>query len=217
MKAMWVVVCACAATSVSANPVALSEVQFDLNSVAIQAFDQGGAASAFGGESHTGTLVVSLDADSALAAFTDGSGLPAMFRGGPDGQFSFSAQISLDGGMVTGLTLDLSIDNGADSYSASIVPGSGTVTVEADADGNSFAIDGLLVGGEFSDAMFGDIDVSALFDAQPLLGNLLVFDYRPNAAGFDSQADIEFFTTIPSPGSAALLALSGCAAARRRR
>lgn len=204
-------------TSAAGQAVALSEVQFDINSVVVQAFDANGVASAFGGESHTGSVVVGLDSDSFMQAFADGSGLAALSRGGPFGDFGLDAVIEFDNGAVTGGQFTLSIDGGADVYSTSIEAGSGDIREVADILGISYQVDGLTFGGEFSDSLYGDLDVSAFTAIQPFLGNFLHFDYRPDAAGRDSLADIDIFTVIPSPSTAMLAGVAALGLARRRR
>lgn len=220
MKKMIAVGAAIAASPALAGGLeANNEVQFDLNSIVVQALDAGGAAVAFGGLSHTGSLAFSLDADSGLAVFIDGSGFPSLNRGGPAGSFSLSGGIDLNNGVVTGGSITISIDGGADTYSTSIRNGSGTVKVEANQGANSFSIDGLTFNGMFSDGLFGNIDVTDFVALQPFGGNFINFDFAPDANGRAGDADLDVFTIIPLPHPAALagFGLAGIVVARRRR
>lgn len=220
MKSMILAAAAVATSPVLAGGmIANNEVQFDVNSITVQSLDSMGNAVAFGGESHTGSLSLGLDANSGLAIFVDGSGFSSLRRGGPDGVFSMSATIELVNGQVMGGSITIAIDGGADSYTAEIRKNSGDVQVEANIGGDSFAIDGLTYQGFFSDNEFGGIDVSEFVARSPLTGNFLNFDFAPDATGFTSLADLDVFTAIPLPTSGALAGagLAGLAVARRRR
>lgn len=215
-KIVMVAMCA-AAASASGQLVALSEVQFDLNSVTAQARDAAGDHAAFGGVMHTGSIVFGLDSDSFLQAYVDGSGLASLSRGGPFGDFTLSGVVELVNGAVTGGSFHIAIDGGADSYSASVEGGGGRVRRVADIQGGSFQIDGLAMDGLFSDSAYGNMDVSAFMMLQTFTGRFINFGYRPDANGFDGATDIDLFVNVPAPGGLAIVGIAAVASATRRR
>ncbi len=185
-----------------------TEVQIDVNALTAT------AAPGFS-TSYTGDVVLSTNVNSMLAGMLiDGVGQSIT------GTLSdFNGTINIVGGAVTGggftvevLESDLVTMN---TYSATIVAGSGTVGTQA---GQGFTIDGLTFAGVFSSATFAGVDVSPWFAAQPLFGSFLQFAFSPNAAGVDVQSDIDIYATVPLPAGSAMafVGLAGLAGVRRR-
>ena len=187
-----------AAGAACATPV----LQFDVNQFAVQSFNSAGAAVAFGGMSHTGSL-----------QFSNGQGiLNGIFvQTTPNGNFvnagfsgfnltTFDGQINLVNGMVTGGNIVLRINNG-DQFTCNITPNSGSVTNFV---GGGFKIEGLSHNGLFNDATFGNVNVSPWFGSQGaagLLGSFLQFNFNPNAQGV-ANSDMDYFvdaSTVPLP------------------
>ncbi|MEM1183415.1 MAG: hypothetical protein AAGI53_00235 [Planctomycetota bacterium] len=203
----------------SAGLAAETEVQFDFQGLNIQAQDAGGNASAFDGNSHTGSLAVVGNAlsGSNLAITEDGAGSSSFDAGaGLAHDFQFDMSIELTNGVVTGGSLSV-MANG-DIYTASVVSGVGSV-FEFPPNSGNFNILGLTFDGEFSGDTFAGIDVSRFNAGEPLGGSFIEFVYRPNSSGFDGTGDIDVFVTIPLPTASglALAGLGGLAVTRRRR
>jgi hypothetical protein len=190
---------------------AANALQIDVNALTGQALDSGGNAGAFGGLTHTGSIMLSGDASSTLAGILfDGANQPIAA-----GQFqSFAGTINLVNGGVTGGSLMLALQNG-DMFSATIVGGAGQVNVQA---GQGFSIDGLLTTAQFNASTFAGVDITPWFSEQPLNGSFLNFTFGPDANGTDINTDIDIFVAIPSPlaGGLAGVGLMGLAARRRR-
>ena len=210
-----------AGTAASADTV----LHMDINSVRAQAMTPGGIGSAFGGLNHTGSVDFSFDATSSIMAaidIQDGNNNPINqnFNGS---LVNFTGTINLSSGMVTGGNLAVSI-NGGDSYTADITPGVGAVSNYV---GGGFKIEGLTFNGHFTDANFGNVNVTPWFNAQSLgglLGSFLQFNFTPDENGF-SFADIDLFVNaqvvpLPPAGWAGLATMAGVMVAgyiRRRR
>jgi hypothetical protein len=200
------------ATAALATPI----LQFDLNGFTSQARDGGGAASAFGGVTHTGSVAFSLGTGVLNGIFINSAN--AGFSG-----FSLtgiSGQINLSSGTVTGGSLTISINNG-DSYTCSIVANSGTVKTSVIPPGGGFTIEALTSNGFFNDSMFGNVDVSTWFNSQGLqglTGALLEFNFAPNAAG-TAYSDMDVFVVAPLPPAfiGGLACIGGLAVYRRHR
>lgn len=206
----------------SAAAAQVRTLQFDVNNVALQAQDASGAPTAFGGVSHTGSLVLSDSAGiSELVglAIRTGSG-PFMTQAGTFSLTDFAMTIDMSNGMVTGGSLLLDVNGGpsggGDRYTANI-GNAGAVTTFV---GGGFKVEGLTDGGMFSDGIFGTVDISDFFNNQGsggLPGSFLAFriDPSPNGSGF---ADIDIFVTnVPTPGTLACIGGAALLAVRRRR
>lgn len=189
---------------------AASLLQLDVNTLTAQAQDAAGGNSAFGGTNHTGSVAFSANANSTLVdLFIDGQA-----QNIAAGQLStFTGVINLVNGAVTGGSLNVTLAN-ADTFNADIVPGIGQVNQAVGFGG--FFIDGLLANATFSGASYAGADVSDFFNAQPLTGSFVSFQFNPNANGRSNMTDIDIWV-VPAPASMALLGLGGLVAARRRR
>jgi hypothetical protein len=191
----------------------------DLNAFSTQAKNTGGANSPFGGLSHSGSINFSLGIGVINGVFiqqTPGSPFQnANFNGT---WTSFTGQITLNNGQVTGGSLNVTISNG-DSYTCGITPGSGFVSNYV---GGGFKVEALTRNGLFNDAQFGNVNVSPWFSAQGpggLPGSFLQFNFNPNATGA-APADMDLFVdvvVIPLPPAswAGLATLAAFAVIRR--
>lgn len=194
-----------ATLGMTATASALPVLQFDVNAFSVQATNGGGTPSAFGGLSHTGNLNFSLGSGSLEGIFIQTMPSGAFANAGLSGftMTTFTGQIQLNNGMVTGGNLTLGLNNG-DTYTATIVGGSGMVTTYV---GGGYKLEALTDGGAFSDSMFGNVDVSPWFNAQTLgglLGSLLQFNFDPDPQGAASS-DMDIFVdavVIPLPPAA---------------
>lgn len=201
-------------------------LQFDVNAFAFQVRDAGGAASAFGGLGHTGSVDLSMAAGAELNEVSRraSSGGPFVDQGFAGVMTDFYGSIILDGGVVKGGSVTIEVDTAGDfdSYTADIVADSGTVKTFA---GGGWTIDGLTFRGAFTDGSFGNVDVSDFFAVQGiganLFGSYLQFNFNPPASGA-GFADMDIFVTIPLPsaglaGATGLAGLAGLGVIRRRR
>ncbi len=195
-----------AAGVVAANANAGAELQFDVNSL---------TASAPGvfSTSYTGTITLSDDGTSSLTDML----INGTAQNIAAGQLTdFSGSITIVGGVVTGGSFTLEA-NGTETYTASIVSGSGSVGTSAGATG-PFTIDGLTFMGSFSGLTggtdFAGVDVSK-WDVTSS-GSFLEFKY---AGGTDTDSDIDIFVVVPMPAAASLgaVGLVGLVGVRRRR
>jgi len=205
----------------SGTAMANQTLQFDLNAAEIQVKDGSGSASAFGGLSHTGSIELSLAGATSLDMFKQIGNGPFIDQGFSGSLTDVSGSILLDGGDVTGGGLTIEIDSG-DTYVATIVGGSGEVETANTPGG--FAIDGLTFAGDFTDAAFGNVDVTDWFDNQDkgsnLLGSFLKFNFDPDSDG-NGFADVDHFVVVPLPapalaGGAMMAGLAGFGVIRRR-
>lgn len=211
------VTAAAALAAVCGMAPAQQTLQFDVNNAYFQARDAAGADAAFGGTSHTGSLVFDFS-----APFTKLKSVA--IRSAPDSAFEnqlsyfgtltdFDMVIELVAGAVTGGSIRLAVDTG-DVYEAEIVHGIGSVKGTAI---GGFTVDPLTQDGAFSDADFAGVDVGAWFAQNgSLLGYELAFKIQPTGAG-NGYADADIFVVVPSPGSLACLGLAGLVVASRRR
>lgn len=194
----------------SSAAFAATSMQIDVNSVAGQARNSAGANSAFGGLTHTGSVVLTSDPISSAVGFK----LDEISQVVGSTLQSFSATVNLVNGGVTGGSFSVLMADGS-SYIASILAGQGIVTTQA---GQGFKIDGVTFTGVFNGPAFAGLALGQLFPG-PLSGSFLVSAFNPNANGLDTTTNVELFAAIPTPmaaglGAAGLLAAS---AARRRR
>lgn len=180
-------------------------LQFDVNGIAVQSQNGAGAASSFGGLNHTGS--VNFNFSSGITRLVDiaiSNGNVAPQSAGFSGSLvDFDGTINMANGQVTGGNLVIRI-NGNDTYSASIAPNVGAVSNYV---GGGFKIEGLTFNGMFSDATFGNVNVSEWFNSQSisgLLGSFLQFNFNPDASG-SAFADMDIFVNaqvIPLPPAA---------------
>ena len=187
------------------------EIKLDINSIVI---DAGGA---FNGTTHTGTLQLSMDADSNMFGIQINNG-SNLIAGNP--LTNFTGTIDLVNGVVTGGSF--TVTAGADTYTAMIVANSGDVDTQALPGGaQGFTIDGLTFQGFFSSNSFAGVNVTPWFSAQPLIGSFINLFYDPDANGVDSGADIDIVaitSVVPLPAAAGmgLVGMFGIAGRRRR-
>ncbi len=206
------------------NASAQLTLAIDIQGIDYQFRDSGGAAT-FGGAGHTGTLEWT-GSDATSADTRMGSGgrfgvLSPVAQGVAISDVSGSLQLA--SGIVTGGSLSITLDNPEmDTYTASIEPGTGQIT---GANTLGFQIDGLTLGGAFSDGMWGDVDVAPWFAAQEnpggLPGAFFKFRFQPGATA-SGNGDIEAYVMVPLPPAAwgsiaALGGIAGVGTVRRRR
>lgn len=218
----------CGALSVGlalcAPVLATPTLQFDINSIGVQCINTGGAATnSFGGLTHTGSINFSLAGSTNLAGMfaqtvAGGTWANQNFAGSLS---SLTGSITLVNGNVTGGSFNIGVNGDTDAYTCLIQGGVGKVKSFI---GGGYTVQGLTFAGAFSDAQFGNVDVSSWFAANgALFGSFLEFNFDPdvNGAGF---ADMDIFvdSTVPLPPAAwAGLGTMGVIAAsqwvRRRR
>ncbi len=194
----------------SSAAFAATSMQIDVNSVAAQARNSGGVNSAFGGLTHTGSVVLTSDPITSAVGFK----LDEISQVLGSTLQSFSATVNLVNGGVTGGNFSVLMADGS-SYIATIQGGQGRVTTQA---GQGFKFSGLTFTGVFSGPAFASVALGQLFPG-PLSGSFLVSAFDPNANGLDTTTNVELFAAIPTPmaagmGAAGLLVVAG---ARRRR
>ena len=188
----------CASAAALASPT----LQFDVNTIGIQARDSGGANSAFGGLTHTGSVNFSYSSFTALQGmFVQNTSFGPWIDQGFSGTLSgFTGVVTLDNGMVTGGSISLSVNGNSDTYSAQIVPGVGRVRPYV---GGGYTVQGLTFAGFFSDALFGNVDVTEWFNGNGgIFGSFLEFNFDPNTDG-GGFADVDIFAdAVPLPATA---------------
>jgi hypothetical protein len=190
------------------------ELQLDVNSVSAQAYDANNVAG-FGGLAHTGTIVLSQTASSTLAGI--------LFDGAAQtiaaGQLAtFSGVINLNAGMVTGGTLNMTLNN-TDTFTATIYGDAMSMIVFQA--GQGFSLSGLLTSAFFGGPNPGDfagISIAPWYSNQPLDGSFINFSFNPDGTGLDINTNVDIFLVVPSPlaGGMAGVGLMGLAARRRR-
>lgn len=192
-------------------PAMAQVLQFDVNTISYTILDSSGSPGAFGGESHTGAVQLSLGIGRLPAVLIQDnppSG-PFELQPGFTGTLTgFDARLNLDNGEVTGGSLRLEVDSG-DVYEADI---DAIGSVEELLSGG-FTIDYGTSGGSFSDLDFAGVNVSR-WSGSDLPGLGLLFRFNPTSPM--GTADTDIFV-IPGPAPLALLGLAGIAVARRRR
>lgn len=177
-------------------------LQLDVNGFSIQAVNSVGAPVAFGGLSHTGAINFSYSAgNTTLAgvyaqAVTNG---PFINQGFSGSLSNFTGSVNLVNGQITGGSVAVIINGGTDTYSTVIQGGSGAVSNYI---GGGFKIEGLTSGGQFTDAAFGNVNVTPWFANQAnngLAGSFLQFNFDPNAQG-TGFSDMDLFVeVVPLP------------------
>jgi hypothetical protein len=211
------VTCAAAMAMVLAASAAVNAaqtLQFDLNAFATQARNSGGVNSPFGGLTHTGSVAFSLGSGVLNSVSVSTNGGPFINQGFVGTLTGLSGQINLNNGLVTGGNLLITVNGGSDTYSTSIAS-VGQVSTYV---GGGFKIEGLTVNGVFSDALFGNVNVSNWFN-QTLAGSFLQFNFSPDANGA-ANADMDVFVTVvplPPASFAGLATLCGLFVWRRAR
>lgn len=220
-------ICAVAATVVGSAGAASAEsvLHLDVNSIRVQVQNGSGANSAFGGLSHTGSINFSFQAGATelLAVQTQINGGAPVNQNFSGSLTNFTGTVNLVNGQVTGGNLAATV-NGDDSYSASITPNVGSVSNFV---GGGFKVEGLTFNGMFTDATFGNVDISPWFNSQSiggLLGSFLQFNFNPDSSGA-AFTDMDIFVNaqvIPLPpaawtGVATLAGLMVAGYVRRRR
>lgn len=186
-------------------------------------FTDSSGAETFGGERHTGAMRWSMASDAPEESRVVDA------RMGEDGPFgllhdvtlgsglrSFDAIIDLDSGRIRGGNITIALDNG-DTYTADFAGGK-LISLGS----SGYVLDGVTLGGAFSDDQFGDIDVSEFNDLDSLPGWSLAFRFNPTAAEASGTADAEVFVMVPLPpaalaGLGMLAGVMGVSIARRRR
>lgn len=173
-------------------------LQLDVNGFRIQAVDSLGNPVAFGGLGHTGAINFSYSTGNTTLAgvyaqsTTNGPFVNQNFVGSLT---DFTGTVLLSGGVITGGNVLVTVNGGADTYATTIQGGSGAV---ANYIGGGFKIEGLTSAGAFSDAAFGNVDVTPWFAAQGaggLAGSFLQFNFDPNAQG-TGFSDMDLFVDI---------------------
>jgi hypothetical protein len=214
------VVGAVAGLAVASAAVATPTLQFDLNSFGTQAYNSAGAPSAFGGLSHTGSVQFSLGSGALAGIFIRTVPNGAFTNAGFSGSTldSFTGQVNLTNGAVTGGSITVHISNG-DSYTTNITSGSGSVSTFV---GGGFKIEALTNNGFFNDAQFGNVNVGPWFAAQSgggLFGSFLQFNFNPNASGAASSDMDLFVDVVPLPPAAwaGMATIAGVIAVRKLR
>lgn len=200
-----------AAMAAGTTASAVETLQMDINGFQVQVKDAAGNNSAFGGLSHTGSIDFSTGPFAVLnsiAISQTGIGGEFVDQGFSGTLASFGGFISLVNGQVTGGELSVTVDSG-DTYTADISGSGGKVSPFV---GGGFKLESMTFDGLFTDALFGNVDISNFFNIQDqgLFGSLLQFNFDPNAngAGF---SDMDLFVLVPLPpaGWAGLATLAG--------
>lgn len=193
-------------------------LQFDLNSVNLQARDAAGANSSFSA-THTGSLVLSKGLTGVIVDPRI-DGVPQNGSLGSDDFVgtldSVSGVISLVNGTVQGGTLTFTVTSveGADSYSLDIADTDAPVVPIA---GGFFSLGALAVNGDLTDGSFAGVNVQAFSAAEPLNGGVIMNLFQPNANGA-ATVNVEISAVVPEPASlaAATLLVGGLLLRRRR-
>lgn len=201
---------ACGVALAAAIAQAQQIIQQDVNDLPFQVKDATGNDAPFQGVNHTGSVVFGLD------EFTVFNGV--FIQASPNGPFEgadefvgaltdASITIVLDNGIVVDGSLQLIIDDGADTFSAELVGGQVFTSVLG------FTIDLITAANQFSDLNYGGVSVAPWAGLND--GSALVFKLDPTDAGF-GYADIDIFT-VPAPATGLGLGALGLVALTRRR
>lgn len=207
-----------AGAAASATPV----LQFDVNQFGIQAQNAANVNVPFGGLTHTGRLLFTAPAGTLNGIFIQSIPSGPFNNAGFAGftLTSFTGQVTLNNGLVTGGSVTLTLNNG-DFYTCNITPGSGAISTTTLPGG--FKIEGLTRNGAFADSVFGNVNVAPWFNTQGfpggLPGSFLEFNFSPNASGA-GNSDMDLFVDVaplPPAAWAGLGTLAGVIAVRRLR
>lgn len=213
-------VSAASALAFAAVAQATPVLQLDVNAFNTQAVNAANVNSPFGGITHTGAVKFSIGVGVLNGVFmqtvVSGPFANANFSGFT--LTSFNGQVNLNGGVVTGGSMTLGLNNG-DSYTCVIAPGSGAVSNYV---GGGFKIEALTSAGFFNDSVFGNVNIAPWFGAQGvngLSGSFLQFNFNPNANGAASSDMDLFVDVVPLPPAAwsSLATIGGVVLARRMR
>lgn len=190
-------------TVFAASASAQLTLALDINGFDYQFKDSGGGL-AFGGDTHTGSVEWSfattpttiVDARMGFGGSTAVLSPVALGATLTD----FSGSLTLVGGNVTGGSVEVELSSG-DTYTATVQTAGDINTLTT----GGFTIDGLTMDGQFSDALFGAIDVSEFVAAQgdpgQLIGSLFKFRFDPSATGA-GNGDMEIYVLVPLPPAA---------------
>lgn len=192
-----------------ADAQAATDLDFDLNSVTVQAIGTNAAPVAMSA-SHTGSLVIAYDADAELASIGM-DGAPQTFVGSLD---AVNGVVQMANGNIVGGSLEFRMANG-DRFSTAVQPGGHVVYYSF---ANMYVLSPLTTAGDLSGDLFAGVDVSPWSQAESLRGYLTV-QFFPNGAGTDDSASVQV-TVQPVPEPASLMGLASIAGGlllRRRR
>ncbi len=183
----------CASTMAVASPT----LQLDLNGFTAQATD-GLNPTPFGGITHTGSVALSLGSGNLQGvAISAGPALPFIDQGFIGSLTGLSGQINMVNGLVTGGSITVTVNGGADSYTTNIA----AVGNVSNYIGGGFKVEGLTFGGGFSDNSFSNVDVTP-WSLGALAGSFLQFNFNPTANG-SATADMDLFVqVVPLPPAA---------------
>jgi hypothetical protein len=124
---------------------------------------------------------------------------------------NFAGTLEFVSGAVVGGAFTVTLDSG-DTYMTHLQTGVGRISALTS---GGFTLDGLTSEGEFSDSLFGDVDVSEFVAVQgqpgQLFGSLLKFRFSPDFSA-SGNGDLEVFVTVvplPPAAFAGLATLAG--------
>lgn len=210
MKAGVLAAASLALMGAVADAQAATDLDFDLNSVTVQAIGTNSAPVAMTA-SHTGSLVIAYDADAELASIGM-DGAPQTFVGSLD---AVNGVVQMVNGNIVGGSLEFRMANG-DRFSTAVQPGGNVVHYPFA--NNMFVLSPLTTAGDLSGDIFAGVDVSPWSQAESLRGYLTV-QFFPNGTGTDDSASVQV-TVQPVPEPASLMGLASVAGGlllRRRR
>jgi len=170
-----------------------TDLHLNAASITIQARNVGNTMNvAFNSATFTGALVFGLDSDSSMSVAIDSTN-QANFAGTIIG---LNGTVNLTSGQITSGMMSVLVqnpDSSVDQYAYDVVTGSGSVSRPSQPSAfaiQGYSLSGLTSDGIFTDANFGGVDISSWFNQQPVEGSFLQFNYHPNAAGYDNNANV---------------------------